>query len=102
MFINAPTDSLTLTDPWPRVDRDLLDRFAIAPAANVGDVFDRMLVLDGGIRPFTSATRLDRHRPSDPDPRRGQPRHPPRPRRRPTRRHPGHQRAGRLQPGPHR
>ena len=58
MFINAPTDSLTLADPWPRVDRDLLDRFAIAPAANVGDVFDRMLVLDGGIRPFTSATRL--------------------------------------------
>ena len=58
MFINAPTDSLTLTDPWPRVDRDLLDRFAKAPAANVGDVFDRLLVMDGGIRPFTSSTRL--------------------------------------------
>ena len=58
MFINAPTDNLTLTDPWPRVDRDLLDRFAKAPAANVGDVFDRLLVMDGGIRPFTSATRL--------------------------------------------
>ena len=57
MFINAPTDSLTLTDPWPRVDRDLLDRFAKAPAANVGDVFDRLLVMDGGIRPFTSSTR---------------------------------------------
>ena len=58
MFINAPTDSLTLTDPWPRVDRDLLDRFAKAPAANVGDVFDRLLVMDGGIRPFTTSTRL--------------------------------------------
>src|SRR3954447_815038 len=58
MFINAPTDSLTLTDPWPRVDRDLLDRFAKAPAANIGDVFDRLLVMDGGIRPFTAATRL--------------------------------------------
>ena len=58
MFINAPTDSLTVTDPWPRVDRDLLDRFAKAPAANVGDVFDRLLVMDGGIRPFTSSTRL--------------------------------------------
>jgi regulator of RNase E activity RraA len=58
MFINAPTDSLTLTDSWQRVDRDLLDRFAKAPAANIGDVFDRLLVMDGGIRPFTSSTRL--------------------------------------------
>ena len=58
MFINAPTDTLTLTDPWPRIDRDLLDRFAKAPAANIGDVFDRLLVMDGGIRPFTAATRL--------------------------------------------
>src|SRR5829696_5192144 len=58
MFINASTDTLTLTDPWPRVDRDLLDRFAKARAANIGDVFDRLLVMDGGIRPFTAATRL--------------------------------------------
>jgi regulator of RNase E activity RraA len=58
MFINAPTDNLTLTAPWPRVHRDLLDRFAKAPAANIGDVFDRLLVMDGGIRPFTSSTRL--------------------------------------------
>ena len=58
MFINAPTDSLTVIDPWERVDRDLLDRFAKAPAANIGDVFDRLLVMDGGIRPFTSSTRL--------------------------------------------
>jgi RraA family protein len=58
MFINAPTDSLTLADSWERVDRDLLDRFAKAPAANIGDVFDRLLVMDGGIRPFTSSTRL--------------------------------------------
>ena len=58
MFINAPTDSLTLTDPWERVDRDLLGRFAKAPAANIGDVFDRLLVMDGGIRPFTGSTRL--------------------------------------------
>ena len=59
MFINAPTDNLTLSRPAGRdIDRDLLDRFAKAPAANVGDVFDRLLVLDGGIRPFTSHTRL--------------------------------------------
>jgi regulator of RNase E activity RraA len=58
MFINAPTDSLTLAEPWERVHRDLLDRFAKAPAANIGDVFDRLLVMDGGIRPFTSSTRL--------------------------------------------
>ncbi len=58
MFINAPTDNLTLTDSWERVHRDLLDRFAKAPAANIGDVFDRLLVMDGGIRPVTSSTRL--------------------------------------------
>jgi len=58
MFINAPTDTLTLTNPWQRLDPDLLDRFAKAPDANVGDVFDRLLVMDGGIRPFTAQTRL--------------------------------------------
>lgn len=58
MFITAPTDSLTVGDPWERVDRGLLDRLAKAPAANVGDVFDRLLVMDGGIRPCTSRTRL--------------------------------------------
>jgi regulator of RNase E activity RraA len=58
MFINAPTDSLTVSEPWERVHGDLLDRFAKAPAANIGDVFDRLLVMDGGIRPFTSTTRM--------------------------------------------
>ena len=58
MFIDAPTDNLTLADPWERLAPELLDRFAKAPAANIGDVFDRLLVMDGGIRPFTSNTRL--------------------------------------------
>jgi hypothetical protein len=58
MFIDAPTDNLTLADPWERLAPELLDRFAKAPAANIGDVFDRLLVMDGGIRPFTAATRL--------------------------------------------
>jgi regulator of RNase E activity RraA len=58
MFISAPTDSLTVAGPWPRVDRALLDRFAKVPAATVGDVFDRLLVMDGGIRPVTPATRM--------------------------------------------
>jgi RraA family protein len=58
MFITASTDTLTVAGPWPRVDRDLLDRFAKAAAASVGDVFDRLLVMDGGIRPFTAKTRL--------------------------------------------
>jgi hypothetical protein len=58
MFIDAPTDNLTLADPWERLAPELLDRFAKAPAANVGDVFERLLVMDGGIRPFTSRTRL--------------------------------------------
>lgn len=58
MFINAPTDTLALAEPWLRADRSLLDRFANAPAANVGDVFDRLLAMDGGIRPFTGTARL--------------------------------------------
>jgi regulator of RNase E activity RraA len=55
MFIDAPTDRLTVAAPWPRLDRDLVERFATASAACVGDVFDRLLVVDGGIRPFTTA-----------------------------------------------
>lgn len=58
MFITAPTDNITVTDSWPRHNGDLLCRYTSAPAANVGDVFDRLLVLDSGIRCLTSRTRL--------------------------------------------
>lgn len=58
MFITAPTDNITVTAPWPRHDTELLGHYATAPAANVGDVFDRLLVLDSGIRCLTSRTRL--------------------------------------------
>jgi regulator of RNase E activity RraA len=58
MFITAPTDNITITDPWPRHDADLLGHYESASAANVGDVFDRLLVLDGGIRCLTQNTRL--------------------------------------------
>ena len=43
MFITVPTDSLTLAEPSERAPRDLLDRFAKVPAANIGDV----LVING-------------------------------------------------------
>ena len=85
MFITAPTDNITSTKDWPRHPAELLDQYATAPAANVGDVFDRLLVLDSGIRCLTSQHPARRHRPADPDPGRGQPGHPLRPGRRPTR-----------------
>ena len=43
MFITVPTDSLTLAEPSERAFRDLLDRLAKVPAANIGDV----LVING-------------------------------------------------------
>ena len=58
MFITAPTDNITSTKDWPRHPAELLDQYATAPAANVGDVFDRLLVLDSGIRCLTNNTRL--------------------------------------------
>ncbi len=58
MFITAPTDNITSTKDWPRHPAELLDQYTTAPAANVGDVFDRLLVLDSGIRCLTSQTRL--------------------------------------------
>ena len=58
MFITAPTDNITSTKDWPRHPAELLDQYATAPAANVEDVFDRLLVLDSGIRCLTSQTRL--------------------------------------------
>ncbi|MFC7343933.1 RraA family protein [Saccharopolyspora griseoalba] len=58
MFIDAPTDSITVSAPHDRPERSLLARLGKAPAANVGDVFQRMLVLDGGIRACTEATAL--------------------------------------------
>src|SRR6478735_5590509 len=58
MFITAPTDNITSSKDWPRHPAELLDQYTTAPAANVGDVFDRLLVLDSGIRCLTSQTRL--------------------------------------------
>jgi regulator of RNase E activity RraA len=58
MFITAPTDNITSTKDWPRHPAELIDQYTTAPAANVGDVFDRLLVLDSGIRCLTSQTRL--------------------------------------------
>ncbi|GAA4873086.1 RraA family protein [Saccharopolyspora cebuensis] len=58
MFINASTDTITVEQPAARVDAAVLDRLGKAPAANVGDVFHRMLVLDGGIRAYSDRTTM--------------------------------------------
>ena len=58
MFIDAPTDTLRLEPDWERPARELVAPFADVPAANVADVFDRLLVVDGAIAPVTSRTRL--------------------------------------------
>ncbi|MEB3372143.1 RraA family protein [Saccharopolyspora mangrovi] len=58
MFINARTDTITVEEPHARPDPELLDRLGKAPATNVGDVFQRMLVLDGGIRAHSEKTSL--------------------------------------------
>lgn len=54
MFITVPsTDSVTIDIPHTSVDQALIDQLREVPAAHVGDVFQRMLVLDGSIRTFT-------------------------------------------------
>uniref|UniRef100_A0AAU2ACA9 Putative 4-hydroxy-4-methyl-2-oxoglutarate aldolase n=1 Tax=Streptomyces sp. NBC_00093 TaxID=2975649 RepID=A0AAU2ACA9_9ACTN len=58
MFVNVPTDNIAVAAPHRRADPDLLDRLAKAPAATIGDVFDRLFVLDGGIRACTQETKL--------------------------------------------
>ena len=58
MFINAATDTLHIHLPWERPPQPLVERFEHVPAANVADVFDRLLVMDSGIRPMTSRSRL--------------------------------------------
>jgi RraA family protein len=58
VFIDVPTTNITVAAPHPRADRALLDRLGKAPAANIGDVFDRMLVMDGGIRAYSEQPRL--------------------------------------------
>jgi regulator of RNase E activity RraA len=58
MFITANTDNIVSKPEFARHPPELLDQYALAPAANVGDVFDRLKVLDSGIRCLTSNTRL--------------------------------------------
>lgn len=54
MFITVPsTDSVAIDIPQTNVDQSLIDQLHNVPAAHVGDVFQRMLVLDGSIRTFT-------------------------------------------------
>jgi regulator of RNase E activity RraA len=58
MFITANTDNIVSKPDFTRHPADLLDRFTLAPAANVGDVFDRLKVVDSNIRCLTGNTRL--------------------------------------------
>ncbi len=85
MFITAPTDNITVTDAVATTRHRPAEPLRHRPAANVGDVFDRLLVLDSGIRCLTSRTRLVGNALPDPHPGRRQPGHPPGPGRRPTR-----------------
>jgi regulator of RNase E activity RraA len=58
MFITASTDNIVSKPDFARHPAELLDQYALAPAANVGDVFDRLKVLDSSIRCLTGNTRL--------------------------------------------
>jgi len=53
MFIAANTDNIVSKPDFTRHPAELLDQYSLAPAANVGDVFDRLKVLDSGIRCLT-------------------------------------------------
>lgn len=58
MFITANTDNIVSGPDFIRHPAGLLDRYALAPAANVGDVFDRLKVVDSTVRCLTSNTRM--------------------------------------------
>ena len=58
MFIEASADSLQFGRDWERPPSELIERFAAAPAANVADALDRLLVMDSSIAPVTTNTRL--------------------------------------------
>jgi len=58
MFIDSPTDTLQLRSDWERPPRDVIESFDGVPAANVADVFDRLLVMDSAIGPVTSKARM--------------------------------------------
>lgn len=58
MFIESATDMIRVGPGWERLARDLTARFEDVPAANVADCFDRLLVMDGAIRPVTHKARL--------------------------------------------
>jgi regulator of RNase E activity RraA len=59
VFVDGPLDTLTIHSGWDRPAPEIVDRLAVAPAANVADVFDRLLVMDGAIGPVTPVrTRL--------------------------------------------
>jgi len=58
MFIDSVTDTIQIGPGWERLPLDLTGRFEGVPAANVADCFDRLLVMDGAIRPVTRQARL--------------------------------------------
>jgi regulator of RNase E activity RraA len=54
----APTPQDLATAEFVRPDPDLLRRFAALPAANIGDVMDRLGILDARISPIWPGARL--------------------------------------------
>ncbi|TKG70949.1 RraA family protein [Prauserella endophytica] len=61
MFISAATDNIRVAPTWKRPDPDLLTPFGAVSVANVGDVLQRMTVMDGGIRLLTGNDALVGH-----------------------------------------
>ncbi|MEV7084448.1 RraA family protein [Streptomyces sp. NPDC093085] len=50
-------DNVRVAEPWPRVDRHLLERFRAHSVANLGDALDRLNIVDGGISPVWNGAR---------------------------------------------
>ncbi|WP_116950634.1 RraA family protein [Jiangella endophytica] len=58
MFLSVPADSIDVAPPWDRPPDAWLERLDGIPAALVGDVLNRMTVMDGGVRLLTDRATL--------------------------------------------
>jgi RraA family protein len=58
VYINAPTDNITVYPQWPRPSKDIVRSLAAYPPALIGDVRKRMNMMSADIRCLTPGTRL--------------------------------------------
>jgi RraA family protein len=58
MFINASTESISLTIDWPRAPLDQIETLARYPVALIGDIQRRMGMMASAIRPMTRNARF--------------------------------------------